>query len=67
MSRIIYIGSSTGRVKLISKSVSVVPAMIGGSLAVKWTKIMALAPMVKVSFYLIFRFAHPKQPFSFQF
>ncbi|CAG5095717.1 Oidioi.mRNA.OKI2018_I69.XSR.g14305.t2.cds [Oikopleura dioica] len=49
MSRIVYVGAAAQRVKTISKSLSVVPPALGATIAIKWTKIMALAPLVKYS------------------
>ena len=48
MSRIVYVGAAAQRVKTISKSLSVVPPALGATIAIKWTKIAALAPLVKV-------------------
>ncbi|CBY23275.1 unnamed protein product [Oikopleura dioica] len=49
MSRIVYVGAAAQRVKTISKSLSVVPPALGATIAIKWTKIAALAPLVKYS------------------
>ena len=48
MSRIIYVGASNTRLKVVAKSLTLVPPLIGGTLAVKWSKVAALTPWVKV-------------------
>ena len=53
MSRIIYVGMASGRVKTVAKSLSAVPFGIGGALYVKAANLAAFAPMVKYPIYCL--------------